>query len=57
MERRGGFVAGGTGYVGRALVARLLERGHEVRALVRAVEEPSENFRVLAVPEIRPSAR
>ena len=35
MERRKVFIAGGTGYLGRALVARLLERGHEVRALVR----------------------
>jgi hypothetical protein len=29
------FVTGGTGYVGRPLIARLLERGHEVQALVR----------------------
>src|SRR6202162_5259902 len=29
------FVTGGTGYVGRPLITRLLERGHEVRALVR----------------------
>ncbi len=29
------FVAGGTGYVGRPLIRRLLERGHEVCALVR----------------------
>lgn len=39
MERRRVFVAGGTGYMGRALVARLLERGHEVRALVRPGSE------------------
>jgi uncharacterized protein YbjT (DUF2867 family) len=39
MERRRVFVAGGTGYLGRALVARLLERGHEVRALVRRGSE------------------
>jgi nucleoside-diphosphate-sugar epimerase len=29
------FVTGGTGYIGKALVRRLVERGHEVRALVR----------------------
>ncbi len=30
------FVTGATGYLGRPLVERLLERGHTVRALVRA---------------------
>jgi len=30
------FIAGGTGYIGVRVVARLLERGHRVRALVRA---------------------
>lgn len=30
------FITGGTGYIGRALVARLLARGHHVRALARA---------------------
>jgi uncharacterized protein YbjT (DUF2867 family) len=29
------FVTGGTGYMGRALIAELLRRGHAVRALVR----------------------
>ncbi|HEX8244404.1 MAG TPA: NAD(P)H-binding protein, partial [Longimicrobium sp.] len=29
------FVTGGTGYIGRRLVAELLARGHAVRALVR----------------------
>src|ERR1044071_5690462 len=29
------FITGGTGYVGRALIPRLIERGHHVRALVR----------------------
>jgi uncharacterized protein YbjT (DUF2867 family) len=29
------FVTGGTGYLGRPLIARLIERGHTVRALVR----------------------
>lgn len=30
------FVTGGTGYVGRPLIDRLIERGHRVRALARA---------------------
>lgn len=33
------FVAGGTGYIGRPLVAELLRRGHSVRALVRPGSE------------------
>jgi len=33
------FVTGGTGYVGRPLVTQLLERGHEVQALVRPGSE------------------
>ncbi len=33
------FVAGATGYVGGRLVPRLLERGYQVRALVRAPEK------------------
>ena len=33
------FIAGGTGYMGQRLIARLLERGHSVRALVRAGSE------------------
>jgi uncharacterized protein YbjT (DUF2867 family) len=33
------FVAGGTGYVGRPLIAQLLERGHQVHALVRPGSE------------------
>jgi len=30
------FVTGGTGFVGRPLINRLIERGHTVRALARA---------------------
>lgn len=33
------FVTGGTGFVGRELIRRLLERGHPVRALVRKGSE------------------
>lgn len=33
------FVTGGTGYVGRPLITQLLERGHEIRALVRPGSE------------------
>lgn len=40
MDRtREAFVTGGTGYMGRALCARLVERGHRVRALVRPGSE------------------
>ena len=39
MTRRNIFITGGTGYVGRALIPRLLERGHSVRALVRRGSE------------------
>jgi uncharacterized protein YbjT (DUF2867 family) len=35
MTKQRVFITGGTGYMGRALIAKLLERGHEVRALVR----------------------
>src|ERR1700745_963102 len=38
-ERRNVFIAGGTGYMGQRLIPRLLRRGHEVRALVRAGSE------------------
>ena len=33
------FVTGGTGYLGHPLIARLIERGHSVRALSRAGSE------------------
>ncbi|MBV8857400.1 MAG: NAD(P)H-binding protein [Acidobacteria bacterium] len=39
MAKRRVFIAGGTGYLGRALVPLLLGRGHEVRALVRRGSE------------------
>jgi uncharacterized protein YbjT (DUF2867 family) len=39
MTARRVFITGGTGYLGRALVPRLVERGHEVRALVRKGSE------------------
>jgi uncharacterized protein YbjT (DUF2867 family) len=38
-EGRCVFVAGGTGYMGQKLIAKLLLRGHEVRALVRPGSE------------------
>ena len=38
-ERRSVFIAGGTGYIGQRLIPRLLERGHEVRSLVRPGSE------------------
>lgn len=37
--RRIVFVAGGTGYIGRRVIPRLLARGHAVRALVRPGSE------------------
>ena len=39
MATRNVFVAGGSGYVGRELIPRLLARGHRVRALVRPGSE------------------
>ncbi|MGA9390654.1 MAG: NAD(P)H-binding protein [Candidatus Sulfotelmatobacter sp.] len=38
-QRRSVFITGGTGYMGRRLIQRLLERGHQVRALVRPGSE------------------
>jgi nucleoside-diphosphate-sugar epimerase len=38
-SRRPVFITGGTGYLGRPLISALLERGHEVRALVRPGSE------------------
>jgi len=39
MSKKNVFIAGGTGYIGRVLIPVLLERGHEVRALVRRGSE------------------
>jgi uncharacterized protein YbjT (DUF2867 family) len=39
MARRNVFVAGGTGYIGRAVLPLLLSRNHRVRALVRPGSE------------------
>ena len=38
-ERHSVFITGGTGYMGQRLIARLLKRGHDVRALVRPGSE------------------
>jgi uncharacterized protein YbjT (DUF2867 family) len=38
-QGRNVFITGGTGYMGQRLIPRLLERGHQVRALVRAGSE------------------
>jgi uncharacterized protein YbjT (DUF2867 family) len=40
LAKRYVFVTGATGYLGRPLVERLLERGHAVRALVRPPSAP-----------------
>ncbi|HSO76203.1 MAG TPA: NAD(P)H-binding protein [Blastocatellia bacterium] len=39
MTAKSVFITGGTGYIGRVLIPRLLDRGHEVRALVRPGSE------------------
>jgi len=39
VTRRDVFVTGGTGYIGRRVVATLVERGHRVRALVRPASQ------------------
>ncbi|HVT60934.1 MAG TPA: NAD-dependent epimerase/dehydratase family protein [Thermoanaerobaculia bacterium] len=41
------FLTGATGYIGRVLARRLVEEGHEVRALVRATSR-AENVETLA---------
>ena len=39
METRQVFLSGGTGYVGHALVTKLIERGHRTRVLARPGSE------------------
>lgn len=39
VQRRSVFITGGTGYMGSRLIPQLMERGHEVRALVRPGSE------------------
>jgi uncharacterized protein YbjT (DUF2867 family) len=46
------FIAGGTGYLGRALVPELLRRGHRVRLLVRPGSESRTPRGCEVVPEI-----
>jgi len=43
------FVTGGTGYIGRALIGALLERGHRVHGLVRRGSEAKLPTQVLPV--------
>jgi len=43
------FIAGGTGYMGKRLMPRLLERGHEVRAFVRPGSEKKLPFGCIPV--------
>ncbi|MBZ5633159.1 MAG: SDR family oxidoreductase [Acidobacteriia bacterium] len=50
MEPRQVFLSGGTGYVGRALVSKLVERGHHVRVLARAGSEHKVPNRAEVVP-------
>jgi nucleoside-diphosphate-sugar epimerase len=52
------FIAGGTGYVGRALIPLLLARGHQVRALIRSESQgkaPSGCDVVIADPLVKTS--
>lgn len=44
------FITGGTGYLGRPLIAELLRRGHEVRALARTGSEKKLPDGCLAIP-------
>jgi len=48
-QRRSVFITGGTGYMGQRLIGRLLERGHEVRALVRPGSEGKVPFGCTAI--------
>src|SRR5438874_13361808 len=44
------FITGGTGYVGRELIPRLIARGHQGRALVRPGSEQKRPANCRAVP-------
>jgi uncharacterized protein YbjT (DUF2867 family) len=48
--RRTVFITGGTGFIGRHLIPRLLERSHQVRALVRPGSESKLPAGCVAVP-------
>src|ERR1700680_859693 len=50
MEMKQVFFSGGTGYVGRALLAKLIERGHRARVLARAGSERKVPAGAEAVP-------
>ncbi len=50
MESRQVFLSGGTGYVGRALVAKLIARGHRPRVLARPGSEHKVPAGAEAVP-------
>jgi uncharacterized protein YbjT (DUF2867 family) len=47
------LVTGGTGFMGANLIMQLVRRGYVVYPLVRSVENPAQDVRILGVPEIR----
>jgi uncharacterized protein YbjT (DUF2867 family) len=50
IERHCVFITGGTGYLGQRLIGRLVQRGHEVHALVRPGSERKLPKGTIAVP-------
>jgi uncharacterized protein YbjT (DUF2867 family) len=50
MTRNSVFISGGTGYLGRAVGAQLIERGHQVLALARKGSEHKVPAGAIAVP-------
>lgn len=48
-ERHRVFITGGTGYIGQRLIPRLIERGHQVHALVRRGSEKKLLVRCAAI--------